>query len=161
VTVTVEPARRSLLERERADAERLLAEADERAAEIVAQADADGQALVAQARGEGEAAASLEGAQEQAHARRAGRSAVLGARRELFDELRREARKAVLELRNDPALLDRLEALAREQLGDGAVITRDDGVRAVDRSRSVDYTLESLAERALGELGAEVERLWA
>jgi vacuolar-type H+-ATPase subunit E/Vma4 len=161
VTVTVEPARRSLLERARADADRLLDEADERAAGIVAQADADGEALVARARAEGEAAASLEGAQEQAQAHRAARSAVLGARRELFDELRRAAREAVLELRNDPALLDRLEAAARDQLGDGAVITREGGIRAIDGARSVDYTLEALAERALAELGAEVERLWA
>jgi V/A-type H+-transporting ATPase subunit E len=161
VTVTVEPARRSLLERAGADAERLLAEADERADEIVAQADADGEALVAQARADGEAAAALEGAQEQAQARRAARSAVLGARRALYDELRAGARQGVLAHRDDPALLDRLEALAREQLGDGAVIMRDGGVRAVAGSRSVDYSLETLAERALDELGAEVERLWA
>ena len=161
MTVTVEPARRSLLERVHDETERLLAEADERAAEIVAQADADGEALVARARAEGEAAASLEGAQEQAHARRAARSAVLGARRVLYDELQREARAAVLGLRDDAALLERLEAAAREQLGADATLTREDGVRAVDGARSVDYTLEALAARKLDELGAEVERLWA
>lgn len=164
MTVTVEPARRSLLERVRADADRLLAEADERAAEIVAQADTNGEALVARARAEGEAAASLEGAQEQAEARRAARSAVLGARRALYEELRREARAAVLALQDDPgypALLDRLEAAARAQLGADARVTRDAGVRGARGARSVDYTLESLAGRALDELGAEVERLWA
>lgn len=160
MTVTVEPARRSLLERVHDEVERLLAEADERAAEIVAHADAEGEALVARARAEGEAAAALEGAQEQAQARRAARSAVLGARKVLYDELQRGARAGVLELRG-PALLDRLETVAREQLGADAVVTRADGVRAVAGARSVDYTLEALATRALEELGAEVERLWA
>ena len=46
--------------------------------------------------------------------------AVLAARRELYDELRRRARTAVLSLRDEPGyqeLLERLAAAARRDLG--------------------------------------------
>ncbi|HSB37653.1 MAG TPA: hypothetical protein VLD13_01095 [Gaiellaceae bacterium] len=168
MTVTVEPVRRSLLDSVRAETERLLAEADARASELLEQADAQGERLVAQARIEGEAAAALEGAQEQAHARRSARSAVLTARRTLHEELRREARAAAQKLRSGPAypaLLDRMEATARDQLGEDAAVTRNappsGGVLASRGDRLVDYSLDALVERCLNGLGAEVERLWS
>jgi vacuolar-type H+-ATPase subunit E/Vma4 len=122
---------------------------------------------VAQARAEGEAAATLEGAQEQAQARRAARSGVLAAQRALLEELQRRARDTAQELRAGPsyaALLDRLEALAREQLGADARMTRDapgsGGVLATGGDRLVDYSLDALARRCLDGLGTKVERLW-
>ena len=74
-------------------------------------------------------------------------------------------------LRHDPrygALLDRLESLARQQLGAGAAVERDPvvagravvGVIATLGSRRVSYTLPALARRALRELGEEVAGAW-
>ncbi len=61
-----------------------------------------------------------------------------------------------------PALLDHFEAVAREQLGDDAVIERDPipggGIVAELGSRRVDYTLPQLADRALEVLADEVAR---
>jgi vacuolar-type H+-ATPase subunit E/Vma4 len=168
VSAAVEPARRSLLTAVRADTERLLTEADARGAELLEQADAQGPALVAQARAEGEAAAALEGAQERGQARRSARSAVLAAQRTLQEELHRRAQEAAQELRagpSYPALLDRLEAAAREQLGAEPTVTRDapdsGGVLASRGDRSVDYSLDALVRRCLDGLGTKVERLWS
>jgi hypothetical protein len=168
VTVAVEPLRDALLERAHAEAEHVLAAADERAAELLAEAEAHGAALVAQARAEGLAAAALAGAHEQALARRRARTLVLAAQRELYEELRRQARAAVHDLRRDlrryATLLERLSAAARAQLGEGAELEVDPpgagGVRAADGPRSVDYTLDALVERCVARLGDGLERLW-
>lgn len=168
MSVAVDPARRSLLTAVRADTERVLAEADSRATELLEQAEAQGAVLVAQARAEGEAAAALEGAQEQTHAWRSARSAVLAAQRALHDELGQRAREAAQELRagpSYPALLDRLETVAREQLGADATVTRDapgsGGVLASRGDRLVDYSLDALVRRCLDGLGTKMGRLWS
>jgi hypothetical protein len=71
-------------------------------------------------------------------------------------------------LRDDPgypALIDRLERLAREQLGPAAEIERDPplmgGVLGRAGGQHVDYTLPAISERHLQAMGAEVERLWS
>ena len=93
---------------------------------------------------------------------------MLRARREAYESLRDETVAAVLGLRWDPgyeALLDRLEADARERLGADAAIQRDPpglgGVIAHDGQRLIDATLPVLAARALEALGSEVDELWA
>lgn len=167
MTVAVEPLRGALLDQARAEAERALAHADEQAAAKLADADERGAALVRRARAEGAAAAAIAGAHDHALARRRSRALVLAVERDLYEELRRRARAAVRSLRHDPgyeALLERLSAVARAQLGEGAVLELDPpdagGVQASSGARRVDYTLDALAERCLGQLGGRLEELW-
>ncbi len=168
MTVTVEPLRRTLLEDARAEADRVLAGADERAAVKLAEANERGAALIARSRAEGEAIASLAGEGHHAASRRRARVLVLGAQRDLYEEFRRQALAAVHSLRADPrypALLERLGATARSQLGEDCALELDPGdaggVRASNGVRRVDYTLDALVQRCIEELGSEVERLWA
>ena len=168
MTVAADPLRSVLLEESTAEADRVLARADELAEAKLAEAEEQGRALVEQARREGLAAAAIVGAHEEAGARRRARAVVLGARRELYEELGRRARVEAHGLRRDPgyaALLDRLSAAARAQLGPEAVLEVDPpeagGVRAASGARHVDYTLDALVDRALAGLGSGLERLWA
>jgi hypothetical protein len=63
-----------------------------------------------------------------------------------------------------PRLLDRLEELARAQLGADVVIDRDPpsdgGVLASSGDRRVDYRLDALAERAAIAIEDEVAASW-
>ena len=168
MTVAVEPLREALLDQTRADAERRLAAADERVEAVLAEAEERGAASVEQARAEGFAAAAIGGTHDEARARRRARTLVLAAKRELCEELHRQALTAAHALRQDPAypgLLERLSAVARAQLGEGAVLEIDPpgagGIRASSGARHVDYTLDALVERCLEQLGARLERLWA
>lgn len=168
MTVTVEPLRRTLLEDARAAAERLLAHADERAAVKLAEANQRGAALIERARSEGEAIASLAGEGRHAASRRRARTLVLAAQRDLYDEFHDRALAEARALRSDPrypALLERLAATARSQLGEDCALEVDPagvgGVRASNGARRVDYTLDALVARCIEELGSEVERLWA
>ena len=164
----VQPLRRALLADAQAGTQHILAEADARAAATVAEAERQGSALVERARSDAHAGAAIVAAKELARARRRARTLVLAARRELYDELVRQARAAAHALHDDPVyaeLLDRWAAAARAQLGDDAVLELDPpgagGVRATSGARSVDYTLDTLVERCLDRLGGELERLWA
>jgi vacuolar-type H+-ATPase subunit E/Vma4 len=166
--IASEPLRRALLERAGTEAGERLAAADSRAEQLLTDAEERGAALVERARAEGTAAAHLAGAYEEAQARRRAHMLVLTAKRDLYDELCREARIAAEALRHDsryPALLDRLVAQARAQLGNDATLEIDPpdggGVRASKGPRHVDYTLEALVERCLGQLGERLNRLWA
>ena len=168
MTVVVDPLRESLLRDVRAEIERRLAKVDEQVAAGLAAAEERGRALVEQARAEGVAAAAIAGGHDEVRARRRSRSLVLATRKELYDELRRQALAAAHALAEDsryPALLERLTAAARAQLGEAAVLEVDPpdegGVRASAGSRHVDYTLGALVERCLDRLGGKVERLWA
>jgi vacuolar-type H+-ATPase subunit E/Vma4 len=168
VTATVQTLRDALLGEARAEAQRLLAAADERAATGLVEAEKEGKALVERSRAEGEAAAAMAGAREQAQARRLARALLLAARREVYEELVARSRAAAEALRDDPvyeSLLDRWSAAAREQLGDDAVLALDPpstgGVLASSGSRHVDYTLHALVDRCLDRLGGELGRLWS
>ncbi|HET9322376.1 MAG TPA: hypothetical protein VFO03_00740 [Gaiellaceae bacterium] len=165
--MATEPLRDAILADAHATAERVLARADEQAEAKLRDAERRGRALVERARAEGIAAAAIVGAHEEARARRIARAAVLAARRELYEDLGRRARSAARELRTQPgyeALLDRLAAGARAQLGPAAEIERDPpdsgGIRASSGARHVDYTLNAIADRCLEQLGAGVEELW-
>ena len=167
MSVAVGPVRSAVLAQAEADVERILETADDRAASVLAEAEAEGTALVEDARSEGASVASVAEAHVEARARRRARTLVLGAQRDLYRELRREALEAARALRQDPLypdLLDRLSAEARAQLGDDTALEVDPpdvgGVRASSGRRHVDYTLDALAERCLARLGSRVERLW-
>ncbi len=90
---------------------------------------------------------------------------MLGAQREVYEELRRRARSRAAALRDDPSypqLLARLRKEARRQLGRGAhtTLAPDGGVLGAQDGRSVDYSLHALADRALERLGGSLAELW-
>jgi len=168
VTAPVDSLRATFLDEARADAARARAEGDRQIAAMHAEAEERGGALVEQARAEGIAAAEIVGRQDQAAARRRARAIVLAAKRELYEELCRQARAAARSLRDDPAypaLLEQLTATVRAQLGEDAVLEVDPpgagGVRGSSGARHVDYTLDALTERCLGRIGGGLERLWS
>jgi vacuolar-type H+-ATPase subunit E/Vma4 len=165
--MNLEPLRRALRAETEAEADRRRAEVAAECKRIVAEAELAAQGLVHEARLEGERAAARETARRQAGAARRAREASLAARRDLVDELRRRSRLEVLELREQPdypALLERLSAAARSQLGDDAELVVDPpgrgGVIARRGEASVDYTLAAMADRVIDDLGADLERLW-
>ena len=97
-----------------------------------------------------------------AAARRRARGTALRARREAYEELRRQVRTAAAGLRAEPdypQVLQRLAAAARRALGsDLATVSEhpDGGVTGQADGRRVDYSFPSLADRAVEALGAEV-----
>lgn len=137
------------------DAEGVRADAESRAAEILAEA-----------RRQGAGDARTVQAAVRARARRSARARELAARRECWEELRRQVVQGVGELRDTPAyplLRARLTAHARRVLGADARITEAPGGGVVGESpgRRIDCGLAALAERALDRIGTEVEELWA
>lgn len=165
--MNLEAYRRGRLADAGADAARLTAEADAIAVARLAEGRRTAEAIVAQAQVEGVAEADREMARTRVRERRRAQRIVLGARRQAYETLSEGARAAVRDLRPGSApgaFLDRLERLAREQLGDGARVERDlvgvGGVVAEFDGRRVDYSLAALAERCLRGLRAEVEELW-
>jgi vacuolar-type H+-ATPase subunit E/Vma4 len=164
--VKLSAVRDALLAEARADAARLLEEADARAAATRAAAEQAGEELVRAAREEGDAAAALEGAHDGARARRTARALVLAAQREVYDELRNSARARAQELRASPdykALLERYASAARAQLGADATVALDPagGLRATAGTRSVDYTLDAVVDRAVDAIGERTAALWS
>jgi hypothetical protein len=165
---SVEPARAALLADARRRAGKLLQQADEQAREQVAQARRDAEALIARAREEGLATGRAQAAHDAGRERAVARWEVLAAQRAAYDELCRRVRTEVMALRVQdgyPELLERLAAAARRDLGDVAEIEidppADGGIRARAGGRQVDYTLASLAERCVRDLGPAPARLWA
>ncbi len=161
------PLRTALLSAAEADAESLIVDASSRAAREISDAQAEVTALVDRARAEGEAAARREAVHVVGRARSEGRALVLAAQREVYDELHRRTLADVDGLRLEPAyghLLERLEGMARAQLGPNASVEVDPptigGVRASSGPRRIDLTLPALADRCLTALGTELERLW-
>ena len=95
---------------------------------------------------------------------------MLRARREAYDQLVTDAERAVAGLRLDPdyeRLLAELRRRAREQLGgddrvdiDVEIDAEVGGLVARAGSHSVDYRLPAVADRALPDLGAQVDPRW-
>lgn len=163
----LQPVRRVLLADARDESERVLAAAAADAEALRASAQERSESEVAAAHRRGELAAQaladriLTGARNDAH------TTVLRAQERSRIELVESVHSAALEIRDDPRypeLLDRLEALARSQLGADADAERDPstggGIIATAGHRRVDYTLGALADRALDVISDEVTRLW-
>jgi vacuolar-type H+-ATPase subunit E/Vma4 len=166
--VTLAPLRDALLAAARGRAAGVQAEAAAQVESQLAAAREEADAHVVRARAEAQRQAELETQRRLSSGRRDAQGRVLRAREAAYESLRKEAIGAALGLRAEPgyeALLDRLEADARGRLGPGATIQRDPadagGVIARDGQRRIDATLPALVERALDELGPEVETLWA
>jgi vacuolar-type H+-ATPase subunit E/Vma4 len=163
----LQPVRTALLDDARADADRILAAATRDADALVASAEKRANREVEKARRSNaeSTAALLERALARAEAD--GQAGILRTESELHRRLIEGVRTAALGLRTDsryPALLDHLETLTREQLGEEVLITRDPpdggGVRGAAGQRRVDYTLTALADRALDALADEVAQPW-
>jgi len=140
----------------RAEADAIVAEAEASAADAVRRAEAHARAT-AGARSE----QRLERDRADAH------GLVLRTRSTIAGRLVDATHRTVLNLRDDPrypALLDQLEDLAHRQLGPNAAIERAPeqrgGIVARHEGRRVDYTLAALADRALAQLGDDIEGLW-
>lgn len=164
VDAALAPVRAALIAAAETDAAALLAAADTGDG-AVAEARARAAKLVADARAEGAADAAAVLAADSARAHRDGRRIVLAAKKEAYEQLRRQARAAATALREDPAyerLRDRLAARATALLGPGVTITEhpDGGVVGSVRGRRCDLSLPAIADRAVDALGPEVERLW-
>ncbi len=165
--IDVEAVRASLLAAaavEAADARAAAHREDElRLGEARAHADE----LVAAARRLGESDADLAAASRRIGALRQARALSLEARREAFETFRQEALDAILALRGTPAyeaLLQRLAAAARAQLGEEATLEIDPpsgGVVGHAGPRHVDYSLPALVDRCILSLGSELEELWS
>jgi len=165
--LTLEPAREALLADARERARHLIEQANAEAAARIEEAHRAADELVGRARSQGEAEGRLSSAREEARESALARMEVLAAQRAAYEELRRRARVAVLALRDDPdypELLERLAAACRNDLGERAQLETDaldaGGVRASAGTRSVDYTLITLAERCIDALGPRLQRLW-
>ena len=135
--------------------------------ERLAAAAAEVEQLVAAAKAAGMEDAAAETRRALADARRQARATTLAAQREMYDRLRRDTIAEVRAIRGSPrypALLDRLTAELRSQLGETAMLEVDPdpqgGVIARDGSRLIDCSLPALAERCLAALGPRIEELW-
>jgi vacuolar-type H+-ATPase subunit E/Vma4 len=144
-----------------------LTQVDEACKRRLAEAHATARELTDQGRHEGARLAERDALRRRAVAKRRARELRLAAQRELIDELRMRSKGAALGLRKDPRyeeLLDRLSKLAKSQLGADAEVEADQpelgGVVAYAGSRSVDYTLPALVDRAIAELDGQLETLW-
>jgi vacuolar-type H+-ATPase subunit E/Vma4 len=164
--VSLAPAESALLADARAEAERVVGDAEQTSRSLVEGARTQAQRSVAVARAEGEALAEREAAHRIALAQIEARASLLQVQREQYELLRRQVLAAVDSIRGTARyerLLARLERLAREQLGTGAEVVVDPpegGVIATSGRRRVDYTLPALAERCLERHSAEVQALW-
>jgi len=162
VTDPLAPVRAALLARARRDAQRLLTAAVEDAAAVLDAAGDEVLRIRDQAHAEATEYVASVLASQRARARREARTIVLRAQRAAYDQLLRRAREAVRQLRDDPgypALLDRLAAMARAELGPDATVREHahGGVVAEAGGRRISFTLPALADRALAELLASRE----
>jgi hypothetical protein len=150
------PLRATLLADASVRAAAMLADARAEASITRASAEAEALRLVDAAREDGRRAAEAIARSERLAAARQARALVLQARSAREATARERALRAALAFRKRPEygrLLEALETDCRRRLGAEAEIERDPaqggGVRARLGSRSLDYTLPSLAEHAL------------
>jgi hypothetical protein len=160
----LEPVRAALHENALSEAARTEAEATRAAAALLARARADAERVVAQAEADGALQAEQIAAAELARTKRAARSISLGAQEITREYLAGRIGTAVLALRERadyPLLRDRLSEIARRAAGSGAVITEhaDGGIIATAPGVLVDCSLGRLADRAIEALGVQIAEL--
>lgn len=161
------PVRTALLHDATFEADRIMATATASAETLVATAEAEADADVDRAVDRAERSARAHAEQVLGRARTDSQRLALTTKRNLWHRLVDEVHRAAGDLRNDPrypALLQRLEAMAHQQLGEGAIIEvvapPASGIVARVGSRRVDYLSDALADRALDALCDEVAALW-
>jgi vacuolar-type H+-ATPase subunit E/Vma4 len=146
-------------------AERILASARAQSDAMLAQARSSAEHTVEQAAAEGHAAATALAAAELARGRERAWLAVLTARREAYDELRRRVRAAAGGLPGTPGydqFATRLADIAAGAAAPGSTVTVPPGGGAMARSGQmvVDCSLPRLADLAVEALGDKVRELW-
>jgi len=163
----LEPVHRALLGDAQVEVDRIEQDAQRTADAVIEQAESDRDAEIERARRRGEASARSHAQDTLARARNDSRAIVLRRQEELRQQLVDLVRAEALQLRRDPRyadVLDRLESVARAQLGDGATIERDPepggGIIATQGTRRVDYSLPAIADRALDVIAEEAAKLW-
>jgi hypothetical protein len=160
--VALEPLRSALLSAAQSDAVQLRASAEADGQQVLAAAQAQADAMLAEARAEGAADGEALREAQRAVARRAARTVVLKAERDVFDQLREQARVAVSARLADPVRRAALGAAMRIQLHDHALVrsTLDGGLVAeASNGRRVDASVRALVDAALADL--DLEELWA
>jgi vacuolar-type H+-ATPase subunit E/Vma4 len=163
----LDPVRRALIADAHHRADQLVATATTESEAVVDEAECGAQRAVDRAVEHSRLAASAAADQELARANNDAASMVLATQQAAHQRLVSATHAAFLDLRdhpNYPALLDRFAQLARAQLGDGATIERDaepnGGITATTGSQLVDYSLPTLADRALHTLADRVSQAW-
>ncbi|HEU5023466.1 MAG TPA: hypothetical protein VFV01_00960 [Spirillospora sp.] len=159
------PVREALASRARAEADRLIADAERDAAATVDAARAEAARILDDARAAGRADGATAAAAARSRARAASSAIALGARRDVYEELRRRVRAEVRALFNGPAAATAERALAaraRGLLGTGARIERaaSGGLIARGPGAELDLSADALADRAMAALGKEAADLW-
>lgn len=163
----VAAVRRALLEDARDEAKQIVAEARLSADRLIRETIDEVDAEVEHERHRSELTAQAYSSRVLARARNDARREVLRKQEHLRRELVDRVRAATLEIRHDrryPIVLDQLEAMAYEQLGEQATVERDrhrdGGVVATAGTRRVDYTLRAIADRTLDAMSDEAVQLW-
>jgi vacuolar-type H+-ATPase subunit E/Vma4 len=163
---SIEVFRDAVLADARAATRRRLEAARHDAHERIGEARKQARWLIENARQEGREAALREMRRQRVEARRQAHGIVLNARREALERLRERTLARLRGRRGDGAderLAERLQELARRQLGDEIEIEREPdggGLIAHRGARLVDYRLSALVDRAMDDLGPELEELW-
>jgi vacuolar-type H+-ATPase subunit E/Vma4 len=159
------PVHAYMLRRATKQAGRILADGRREADAIISQGRLSAERAVSQAREAGRREAAELAAGERSRGRSDARSVLLGARREMHEELRSRVRAAVGGLRDEPGydqLLERLTEMARQAAGPDAVLTASAAGGVVARSADVlvDCSLPRLADLAVEALAVDVQALW-
>lgn len=168
VIESLRPVRDALLADAAREADQLVAGARRRADQRIADVEHGVDAEVADVERRARMSATARADHAAVRARTQSHRSLLRSRTETNRELGAVVGAAVRAMRDDtryPELLRHFEARARDQLGSEAEVRIDPdsagGVVATAGSRHVDYTLQALADRALGSLADEVAMLWS
>ena len=163
----LQAVRRTTLDRAAADGERLRAGARTRAEVVLAAARAEAASIVAAHRADAEHLAEAEQRGHLAAARAQVAAMVLSAQQDVLEQARAAARAAVVERWDGGRLeqmLTRLQEDARRRLGGDRPVqivpVAAGGFIARADDRQIDCSLDSLLDRCVDSLGAELARLW-
>ncbi|WP_099023934.1 hypothetical protein [Mycolicibacterium palauense] len=160
------PVRAAILRRADDDAARVVAAARAEADRVLVNADHTARQIEENARAAGRKAGARAADADAAGLRRGLRRQVLSARDDAYLSWRRRATEAVLQLRADPEYRrwkDALARTAREALGEEARVVEhpDGGVVAELGGRRLDLSLPAIAARALDRAAVDVDGLWS
>ncbi|GID32376.1 hypothetical protein [Paractinoplanes brasiliensis] len=155
------PVREALLRAARAEADRVTAEARaERDRRLTAARDRAA-VIQAEARKRGHDDAAAAGAADEAAAGRSSRQTVLRARRDAYRALEQQIRERASAWLAEPAVEAAVRARVAAALRPGAsVIVTSGAVTGTLDDRQVEVTARGLTGEALRDLGTRIEEMW-
>jgi len=161
LNLALRPLADALLAAAAEDAGRVTAAAAQASAQALAQAREQAEEILREARRQGAADADTMRAAAQAGVRRQARGELLRAQREVYEQLRRQARLGAAQLRTRPEyarLRGHLAQAVWQALGGDASIYDADGGGIIGEiaGRRMDCSLASFADRAVEELAWEL-----